>query len=283
MPTIFVDEVALSPYSQGINLYKAMLVQKLWAQEQGYPVFGESPSADESYGYDIFGSPPAGLSRAVSRGVIAPHSSFMFPFELAMKNLRTMWLLFPEAYLQRYGFASAVDTRDRETIKLYRSFEQGIIVLSSANLLLDNFVQRSFLNGLAGEKIQKFLQEEEKPFFTPFDIAEEITELYWQGKRLYQEGRWQEASTNFDYINFLNQTYNLNFDYQDWLVLYQEIRQFSQHKLEELYQKAKESLKGGNYSQALGYLEQIVIFDLDYKDASQLYRISSILAKGQFR
>jgi len=56
MPALFVDEAKLFPQGQGINLYKAMVLQKLWVENNGYPVFGESPSTDENYHYDIFGA-----------------------------------------------------------------------------------------------------------------------------------------------------------------------------------------------------------------------------------
>ncbi|MFN7171046.1 MAG: glucoamylase family protein, partial [Candidatus Omnitrophota bacterium] len=284
MPTLFVDEVELGPYSQGINLYKAMVAQRLWAENKGYPVFGESPATDEYYGWASFGAPDTAISPgdAKSRGVIIPHASFLFPFDLAMKNIRAQALLYPEAYLEKYGFASAINTNNNEVIKLYRGFEQGMIVAALANMLEDNFIQKMFLAGLEGEKIKKILKED-KPFFSAFDIAEEITELYNAGLRHLEKGNWRQANTLFEYIDFLDKTYQLNFDYRDWREKYTEAKNLAQENLENLYSLALGEFEQENYSGALKLLKEIVSFDVDYRDAVYLYRITNILASSEVK
>jgi len=271
MPALFVDEAKLFPQGQGINLYKAMVLQKLWVENNGYPVFGESPSTDENYHYDIFGAPPAGMIPGKSRGVIAPHASFLFPFGPAVRNLRIISILYPDSYSPDYGFASAIDTRTGEVIKLYRPLEQGMIMTALANILCDDIIHKMFLSGVNGDKIIRFLKNE-APFFNPFEIAKEMTVLFEKGIKHLGREEWRQANTIFEYMDFLDKTYGLNFDYQNWREKYRQAKEMAEENLATLYSQAQQELNARNYNLALKYLAEIISFDPDYCDCVKLYQ-----------
>ncbi len=121
-----------------------------------------------NYSYQAFGIPYLGLMRQESNPlVISPYSTFLAltvdPTE-ALRNLRRMERL---GWFGPYGFYEAVDygvserTRpaDGQLVREWMAHHQGMSLLSLANFLLDNVVQRWFHSSRRVQATELLLHE----------------------------------------------------------------------------------------------------------------------------
>lgn len=213
MPNIFVDEIGLSPLGLGINLKKVFYIQMLQAKEKGYPIWGESPCSDENNGYETFGS-PAGIYPYESRGIITPHATFLaleaVP-EKAVQNLEKIISLYPDAYSPLFGFADAIDVNTAQPIYKYLALDQGMIFLSGINFSHNGLVKQIFMNSEEGKRIAEIVKKIQ--FFNPDELREEIGRCTELINRYLNEGNSQIGEILLEYVQDLNQNYNLNVDF----------------------------------------------------------------------
>lgn len=267
MPPLFVDEVGISPLGFGVNLIKAFYIQMLQAKELGYPIWGESPSTDEKYGYDEFGS-PSGKRPYPSRGVITPHASFLalqiLPEEVK-ENLEKIALLYPGAYSSDIGFADVINTNNNEVIFKYLALNQGMSYLASVNALTDGAIQRLFGQSPEGQRIAGFISEIE--FFTTTSLREEIINCYSRAKDYIRGGNYQVGEILLDYIQDLNERFSLEVIFENIEAYRVEVDELRQTELETLYSQAEEQITAKDLTGAETTLIQLLGIDIDYLDA----------------
>jgi hypothetical protein len=146
--------------------------QQTYARKRGVP-WGISESAyyktDEAgnYQYYAFGIPDLALTKGeVDALVISPYSTFLaltVDFPEALRNLRRMDRL---GWFGPFGFYESADfsapDRPRGSGHLVRSWmahHQGMALLSLANFLCDNVVQRWFHNNRRVQATELLLHE----------------------------------------------------------------------------------------------------------------------------
>jgi len=149
MPTLLVDEDALSPRSLGRNGRIHIEVQRRYALEElGYPVWGMSPSmapgAPRESSYREYGVPVLGAFGYPAQAVTPHASALALPFapEAAIANLRRLAELYP--IYGEYGFYDAVDPRSGEVVPAYLALDQSMLFIALANHLKGGVIQRRF-------------------------------------------------------------------------------------------------------------------------------------------
>jgi hypothetical protein len=149
MPTLLVDEDALSPRSLRRNGRVHVEVQRRYALEElGYPVWGMSPSAAPGAplesSYREYGVPVLGVAGYRTEAV-TPHASALalqFAPQAAIANLRRLTELYP--IYGDYGFYDAVDPRSGEVVPAYLALDQSMLFIALANHLKGGVIQRRF-------------------------------------------------------------------------------------------------------------------------------------------
>jgi len=270
MPSLFVDETNLSPLGFGINLKKAFYIQILQAKELNYPIWGESPSTDEKYGYDVFGS-PSGLKPYPSRGIVTPHASFLalqvLPQE-AKKNLSNITLLYPDAFTEEAGFADAININNDEAITKYLALDQGMSFIAALNFTSGGIIQNIFMNSPEGQRISATMPEIK--FFTPDELKQEAENCYLSGKEYIDNGNWQIGETLLNYAVDLSQSrIATDIELPDIPSYRIKIEWLKQTALSSLYRKADSLINAGEFSGAEKKLIQLLTIDRDYQDAYQ--------------
>ena len=273
MPTLFVDEIDLSPLGFGINLKKSFYIQMLQAKELNYPIWGESPSTDEDYGYSEFGS-PSGKYPYDSRGVITPHASFLalevLPNE-AIRNLENIALLYPNAYRENFGFADAINLNNNGVITKYLALDQGMAFISALNSISGGIIRDTFMNSPEGVEINEAISK--IAFFTPDELEQEAEECYSLAERYIAEGTWQVAEVLLDYTVDLCQNYIATGIDLSNIELYRlEIAKQEQLFLNSLYREAEDLIAQDKLSEAERKLIQILAVEEDYSNAIQMLR-----------
>ncbi|MGE4358197.1 MAG: glucoamylase family protein, partial [Candidatus Omnitrophota bacterium] len=280
MPAIFVDEVNLSPLGFGINLKKAFYIQMLQAREKNYPVWGESPSIDENYGYDTFGS-PSGIQPYPTRGVITPHASFLalevLP-ERAGENLDNIAYLYFGAYKTGIGFADAINVNNNEVLFKYLALDQGMSFLAGLNFISGGTIKNLFMQSEEGRRIAEVISGME--FFTRDELNKEAEDCYQLGKEYIERGDWEMGEVLINYVQDLAQSYSLEIDFSDLSKYQMRLEELKQNTLISLYQKAVSEINSGKLKEAENTLIHLLGIDRNYLDAfqkleytrSQIYR-----------
>lgn len=168
----------------------AVRSQRAYVADRGIP-WGISESAyfrtDDSgnYQYYAFGVPQLAASKVDQEAlVISPYSSFLAlhvdPSD-ALRNLRTMQ---DKRWLGTYGFYEAIDfhpTRRRswlrrpQVVRSWMAHHQGMSLLSIANFLHDEMVQRWFHSHPRVQATELLLQEKPAAHFRPVRRAHNRT------------------------------------------------------------------------------------------------------------
>jgi hypothetical protein len=136
MPLLLVDEVRLAPRGLGGNALVHVRVQRRYAEQLGYPVWGLSPSASvEGPAYSEFGAAVLG-ARGYVDGIVTPHAAALAlaaaPAE-AIAVLRKMTELY-DVYGD-FGFYDALNPRSGRVAHAYLALDQAMILLAAANHL----------------------------------------------------------------------------------------------------------------------------------------------------
>jgi hypothetical protein len=166
MPTLLVDEMALSPNGLGRNDLEHARVQRHYALgELKYPVWGMSPSARvDPSGYSEFGVPMLG-ARGYPEGVVTPHAAALalavMPRE-AVTNLRELITHFP--VYGDYGFYDAVDPMTGRVARAYLALDQAMLFLSVADYLDGGRLRETFEADPIVQAALPLLESEEVPF-----------------------------------------------------------------------------------------------------------------------
>jgi cyclic beta-1,2-glucan glucanotransferase len=137
----------------------AVHAQRLYTARKRIP-WGISESAYSrrdpagNYGYHAFGLPHLALrERDVESLVISPYSSFLALHVDSVAALRNLRKMAQKGWCGRYGFYEAIDfspeqprswRHNYEIVRCWMAHHQGMTLLSIANLLFDNVVQRWF-------------------------------------------------------------------------------------------------------------------------------------------
>jgi hypothetical protein len=136
----------------GASVAGAVRIQQLYCRSKRYP-WGVSEAAynardaASNYQYRAFGVPVLGLSKmSADDFVVAPYASMlalMVDPRGATANLRQMA---ERGWSGRYGFYESIDYLGRRPVlvRAYMVHHQGMALLSLANTLLDNVIQRRF-------------------------------------------------------------------------------------------------------------------------------------------
>jgi hypothetical protein len=162
MPTLVVDERRYAAKSLGRNDEIHAAVQRRYATEDlGYPVWGLSPSVDPSgRSYGEFGAKVLG-SLGYGPGAVAPYASALalvvMPDEAA-SNLRRL----AERYdvYGEYGFYDSVDPHSGKVAQQYLALDQSMILISAANSLKDQCIQKRFAADPIAERALSIIGDE---------------------------------------------------------------------------------------------------------------------------
>ena len=154
--------------------YRAVVARQIeYGREHNVP-WGVSESAynardlELNYQYGPFGIPGLGLKRGLSDDlVVSPYSTALAAMVEPRDALDNLRRLEREGALSHFGFYEAIDyTRDRlqpdqqsALIKAFMAHHQGMIVVSLANLVNDNIMQRRFHSEPLVQATELLLQE----------------------------------------------------------------------------------------------------------------------------
>ncbi len=171
MPTLFAKNYAGTFLSDAC--YAALDAQKCYGQEQKVP-WGISESSyfafdlDQNYQYRAFGVPSLGFKRDLSDDlVIAPYASLMGLSLQPQAVLENMVSLEKLNMFGRFGFYEALDyTKARlpdgqshAIVQSYMAHHQGMILLATANFLLDDVMVERFHADEHIQSVELLLQE----------------------------------------------------------------------------------------------------------------------------
>lgn len=166
MPSLFVAERQWAPHSFGENGRRAVLAQRAWAQEKGYPVWGFSPCATPSgMGYDVFGVPALGMNGYPEKGVVTPHASFLaleYSPAAAVENLKNLIQRFE--MMGPYGPYDAVEVRSGAVARTYLALDVGMSIIAATNFLRDGAIQKRFHQDAVAKRLEPLLREERFEF-----------------------------------------------------------------------------------------------------------------------
>lgn len=180
MPTLILKEKELAPEGLGLNDKMHVQGQIRYAlEEEGYPVWGMSPSSKPEGGYSEYGAKPFG-SKGYKPGVVTPHAvalSLEFAPEATIKNLRKLIELY-DIYGE-YGFYDAVTVEPVEgdpnskvglIARKYLALDQGMLFVAINNFLNDGAIRKRFHADPVMQKGEELLTSE-KFFEVPSESA----------------------------------------------------------------------------------------------------------------
>jgi len=155
--------------------YKSVVkIQQSYA-DRGQMPWGISESGffsfdiQSNYQYKAFGVPGLGLKRGLAKDmVISPYSTFMaltVDFRASMDNIKYMN---NKGFNGLYGLYEAIDyTKSRvpynekyRVVKSYMAHHQGMSLISLANALMDNIIQKRFHQEPTIKSVELLLQEQ---------------------------------------------------------------------------------------------------------------------------
>jgi hypothetical protein len=160
MPNLVIKEKELGTNALGLNNQHYVNLQIAYAKEKGYPAWGLSPAATPD-GYSEFAATPLGTSGYKDDGTVTPHASFLAleyaPKEVfqnikALKELNTYG---------KYGFYDSVNVLTGEVTKAYLALDQGMIMVSIANYLMDGIIRNYFHSDSIGSNPEHLLKKED--------------------------------------------------------------------------------------------------------------------------
>lgn len=162
MPTLIIDEKALSPKALGINGERHAKIQIQYAlQVLGYPVFGMSPSCKPEGGYTEYGVKPLGI-KGYKAGVVTPHASFLaleFAPKECISNIRKMLELYN--IYGEYGFYDSIDVKTGRVALKYLCLDQAMSFLALDNYLNDGAIRKRFSADPINKRAEELLKVED--------------------------------------------------------------------------------------------------------------------------
>lgn len=161
MPRLFVDEAQLAPGSLGPNGVTHADVQRRFATDVvGSPVWGLSPAATPSGGYDEFGVRPLGVA-GYGPGEIAPYAAAIALAATpgaALPNLRA--LATKHAVYGDFGFYDAVEPTSGKVAYAYLALDQGMTFLAAADWLTGGAFRARFAADPILQRVRPLLAAE---------------------------------------------------------------------------------------------------------------------------
>jgi hypothetical protein len=162
MPTLFLDERSIAPRSLGRNGEVHVELQRRFAEDLGYPVWGMSPSASpEPDGYREYGVKPLGV-RGYADAAVTPHAvalALAFAPGEAVATLRKLVDLYP--IYGEYGLYDSVNPVTGEVGTAYLALDQSMLFLALANHLRDGVIQRRFAADPIAQRALPLLEAED--------------------------------------------------------------------------------------------------------------------------
>jgi cyclic beta-1,2-glucan synthetase len=152
----------------------AVRVQRSYAGDKGVPCWGISESASSkmdaagNYDYFAFGVPKLAIFKPDHDGpVISPYSTFLALDLSSVDGLRNLRYMQRKGWLAGYGFYEALDFSPSrrsqpngcEVVRCWMAHHQGMSLLSIANFLDDEIVQRWFHSHPRVQATELLLQE----------------------------------------------------------------------------------------------------------------------------
>lgn len=160
MPGLVLKEKELGKNGLGLNNQRHVDLQIAFAKEKGYPAWGFSPAATPE-NYSEFAATPLGTSGYKDDGTVTAHASFLAleyaPREVA-KNIKALKAL--NTYSD-YGFYDSVNVKTGEIAEAYLALDQGMIMVSIANYLLDGVIRDHFHNDNIIGKNEYLIEDED--------------------------------------------------------------------------------------------------------------------------
>ena len=160
MPGLVLKEKELGKNALGLNNQRHVDLQIAFAEEKGYPAWGFSPAATPD-GYSEFAATPLGTSGYKDDGTVTAHASFLaleYAPQEAAKNIKALKAL--DTY-SKYGFYDSVNVKTGEIAEAYLALDQGMIMVSIANYLLDGVIRDHFHSDEIGRNPEYLLEEED--------------------------------------------------------------------------------------------------------------------------
>jgi hypothetical protein len=166
MVTLFIPEADWAPHGWGVNhpLYVRASIENATVDSR-LAAWGSSPSSIPGGGYRVYGVPPLSVdgrkADLVGDTVMTPHASFLaLPYapQEAMKNVEVLASQF-HAY-GAHGFLDSVDVASGRVAECELAIDQGMIMASVANVLVEGSIQRAFCEGKVAEVIRPLIAPE---------------------------------------------------------------------------------------------------------------------------
>jgi hypothetical protein len=280
-PSLFLDEGALSRDGFGLNFKKAILLQKLQAIENGYPLWGESPAYNDIYEYREFGS-DTGVNPYSSEGIISPYSVLLtlnaLGDDFAGDEIKLMEEVFPGSINDCFGVNDAIDLDTDLKIYLKSTLVQGMSLATIANYL-NNSIRGLFSQSQEAQKILPFIENE--VFFTQEEINSEMDRVHQMVLDNLNIDNIRKAKVLFDYLKDLVKTYNQEQRFDDLDEIENQVNQLIEQKLTQLYQAGNEQLNNKDYKSAVKTFQMILSLNSDYQNAKNLLNQARCLRDEQ--
>lgn len=160
MPGLVMKEKELGKNALGLNNQHYVDLQIAFAKEKGYSAWGFSPAATPD-GYSEFAATPLGISGYKDDGTVTAHASFLaleYAPQEAKANIKALEDL--KTYSE-YGFYDSVNLNTGKVAEAYLALDQGMIIVSITNYLLDGVIRDHFHNDQIASKPEYLLVEED--------------------------------------------------------------------------------------------------------------------------
>jgi Putative glucoamylase/Protein of unknown function (DUF3131) len=166
MVSLFVPEAEWAPNGWGVNhpLYVRASIENA-TQDGKLPAWGASPSSIPGGGYRVYGVTPLSVDgrkvESAGDSVMTPHASFLaLPFapKEALTNIEVLASRF-KAY-GSLGFLDSVDVSNGKVAECELAIDQGMIMASVANFIVDYSIQKAFSRGQVTDVIRPLISPE---------------------------------------------------------------------------------------------------------------------------
>lgn len=160
MPGMIMKEKELGKNGLGLNNQHYVNLQIAYAKEKGYSAWGLSPAATPD-GYSEFAATPLGISGYKDDGTVTAYASFL-ALEYAKQDVMENIKVLKEMKIYgKYGFYDSVNLNTNRVTEAYLALDQGMIMVSVTNYLLDGIIRDHFHSNKIASEAEYLLSEED--------------------------------------------------------------------------------------------------------------------------
>ncbi len=160
MPGMIMKEKELGKKGLGLNNQHYVDLQIAYAKEKGYSAWGLSPAATPD-GYSEFSATPLGISGYKDDGTVTAHASFL-ALEYAPQEVKENIKVLKEMKTySKYGFYDSVNLNTTRVTEAYLALDQGMIMVSITNYLLDGIIRDHFHSDKIASEAEYLIEEED--------------------------------------------------------------------------------------------------------------------------